>query len=615
MKKKGLALLLSFVFAMSSLGFVAMAEEVPVIGDTSVEAVSAEIDGTVYQGELSTGATYFAYIPANDNYGNRATSNPLLVVYGDAAFTAESAKDTVIASGLGAIADHEQGPVILVNPLGDTWTEEDQASYIAVKDMFSDGTGNGYGMYNQEGNEGKSAAVTNEDGSETPGSYPGTCTRYYVFAEGSGADFAYEYLAQGIFSAAQYVGNAVWKPTGLFLLNAKSQEAVDLKGATAEDYAHLENDAARPVPAVIVNGSEAVQNAFAELEEDSYYQICESEATNLAEVKTELLAAYDDILEHYWTRDMGEGISLLPIRSAAAQGLVESKETFTSESGLEVIYYQYLPEEYETMEEGSLPLVLGFHGGGNDAEMFVWSSGWAEVAADHDFMLVSVDQHVALQTDENLGIVLEIVKALEEKYPVIDASRVYATGFSMGSIMSSLLGFNYDDVFAAIAPTNAISFLEPTHGNIVPVFYNAGENSHFNLPFMMEGAMAEVPTTNIEGRDKFLALMVNNGVMTQEEADAFEWPELNDEFVPSFASGDAKYGVEADETVTVNCDMYYGVEETIRYYNSADGNCYTVLSSATYAGHEPLWTVSQNAWDFMSRFSRNADGTISVVEQ
>ena len=184
----------------------------------------------------------------------------------------------------------------------------------------------------------------------------------------------------------------------------------------------------------------------------------------------------------------------------------------------------------------------------------------------------------------------------------------------MGSIMSSLLGFNYDDVFAAIAPTNAISFLEPAHGNIVPVFYNAGENSHFNLPFMMEGAMAEVPTTNIEGRDKFLALMVNNGVMTQEEADAYEWPELNDEFVPSFATGDAKYGIEADETVTVNCDMYYGVEETIRYYNSADGNCYTAFSSATYAGHEPLWTVSQNAWDFMSRFSRNADGTISVGE-
>ena len=613
--KKAVAVMSFLALAVSTTGMIVMAEESPAIGDTSVEAVSAEIDGTVYQGELSTGATYFAYVPENEDYGNRATSSPLLVVYGDTAFTAETAKETVLASGLGDIADHEQAPVILVNPSGETWAEEDRASYIAVKDMFSDGTGNGYGLYSEEGNEGKSADVTNEDGTETPGSYPGTCTRTYVFAEGSGADFVYEYLTQGIYSAAQYVGNAVWKPTGLFLLNADSEVSIDLKGAVAdEEYAHLENDAARPVPAVIVNSSETVQNAFAQLEDESYYQICESGAGSLAEAKAELLAAYDEKIEHYMTRDMGEGISFLPLRSAADQGLVETKETFTSENGTDVKYYQYLPEEYETMEDGSLPLVLGFHGGGNDAEMFVWTSGWAEVAAEHDFMLVSVDQHVPLQTDENLGIIPEIVNVLKDKYPVIDASRIYATGFSMGSVMSSMLGFNYDDVFAAIAPTNAITFLEPAHGYIVPTFYNAGENSHFNLPFMMDGSMAEVPTTNINGRDTILTLLVNNGVMTREEADAYVWPELNDEFIPSFVEGDAKYGIEADETVTVNCDMYYGVEETIRYYNSADGNCYTALSTAAYAGHEPLWTVSQNAWDFMSRFSRNSDGTLNIAE-
>ena len=180
----------------------------------------------------------------------------------------------------------------------------------------------------------------------------------------------------------------------------------------------------------------------------------------------------------------------------------------------------------------------------------------------------------------------------------------------MGSIMSSLLGFNYDDVFAAIAPTNAISFLEPAHGNIVPVFYNAGENSHFNLPFMMDGSHAEVPTTNTDGREAVLSLMVNNHVMTQEEADAYEWPELDEGFVPSFVTGDSKYGIEADETETEACEMYYGVDETIRYYNSDDGNCYTVMSSTAYAGHEPIWTVSENAWEFMSQFSRDEDGSV-----
>lgn len=615
MKKKLAAAMLTTAMICSLPGMAVYAEETkPVLGDTSVEPVSAEIDGTVYEGTLSTGAGYYAYIPENKNYGNRATSNPLLIVYGDTAYTAESAKETVIASGLAEIADHECGPVILVNPVGDTWSEEDQASYLAVRTMFSDDTGNGYDLYNQEGNEGRSPETEDDEGNKVIGSYPGTCTRMYVFAEGSGADFAYENLAQGIFSEGQYVGNAVWKPVGMFLLSAASTAEIDMKGAIAEEYAHIENDAAREVPAVIVNGSEAVVNAFSSLDSENVLSVVDSDAATLADARKELLTAYDSIIEHYMTRDMGEGVTLMNLRSASQQGLIETKETFVSENGTEVTYYQYLPEGYESMENGSLPLLFGFHGGGNDAEMFVWSSGWAEVAAETNLAIVAVDQHVSLQTDENLGIIIEILNSLESAYPVIDTTRIYAGGFSMGSIMSSLLGFTYDDVFAAIVPTNAISFKDAANGNIVPIFYNAGENSHFNLPFMMEGAMAEVPTTNKEGRTAVMGLLVNNGVKTQEEADAYEWPELDDGFVPSFASGDNKYGIEADNVVVTEDESYYGVTETVRYYNSKDGNCYTAFSSATYAGHEPLWGVSRAAWAFISQFSRNEDGTITVTK-
>ncbi len=612
MRKKWLAVMLGAAGVLTVMGMTAFAGELSV-GDTSVEAVSAQVDGTVYEGALSTGATYFAYIPDNEDYGNRATSSPMLMVYGDGAYTAESAKETVISSGLAEIADHEHAPVILVNPLGDAWSAEDQGSYMAVKSLFSDDTGNGYDKYNQEGNEGLSAATTGEDGSEVPGAYPGTCTRMYVFAEGAGANFAYENLAQGIFDVGQYAGNAVWKPVGMFLLNADSETAVDLKGVTAEEYAALENDAARAVPAVLVNASQTVADAFAALDTEEQLKQVESDAQTLSEAHDVLLEAYDSVLEHSMTRDMGEGVSLLPLHSASQLGLIETREAFTSENGTEVRYYQYLPEEYETFEEGTLPLVLGFHGSGNTAEMFVWSSGWAEVAKDNDFMLVSVDQHVSLQTDENLGIIVEILKSLEEKYPVIDTTRVYATGFSMGSFMTGLLGANYDDLFAAIAPINLISIPEIAHGYILPTFYNGGEESHFNMPFMNEGAMAEVPTTNTDARATILNLLVNNKVMTQEEADAYEWPELTEDFIPAFAEGDSRYGIEADEVETVECPMYYNVKETIRRYNSEDGNCYTVLSSTSYAGHEPIWTVSENSWKFLSQFARNEDGSLTVT--
>ena len=89
--------------------------------DINVEAPSEIIDGNVYVGELSTGAVYYAYVPESENYGARATANPILIVYGDTAYTEETAKETAISSGLAQIADREGAPVIFVNPKGDQW--------------------------------------------------------------------------------------------------------------------------------------------------------------------------------------------------------------------------------------------------------------------------------------------------------------------------------------------------------------------------------------------------------------------------------------------------------------------------------------------------------------
>ena len=101
MRNKILTGLLGISLAVCIQGAVVTADEAAIsAGDTSVEEMSSAIDGTVYEGTLSTGASYFAYIPENENYGNRATSDPILIVYGDSAFTADSAKETVIESGI-----------------------------------------------------------------------------------------------------------------------------------------------------------------------------------------------------------------------------------------------------------------------------------------------------------------------------------------------------------------------------------------------------------------------------------------------------------------------------------------------------------------------------------
>lgn len=582
--------------------------------DINVEAPSEIIDGNVYVGELSTGAVYYAYVPESENYGARATANPILIVYGDTAYTEETAKETAISSGLAQIADREGAPVIFVNPKGDQWSEEDTDSYIAVRSMFSDSSSS---IYDQEG---RAEDTTAEDGTVTPGCYPATASRIYVFAEGSGADFVYENLAVGVAEPSLYVGEvSIWRPAALFLLNPASTTEVDLAGAQAENYAYLEQDQTREVPAVIVNGTEEVINAFnGQNSEGNTLELLNSEASTLNLAQTELLQGYNEIMEHWMVHDMGRGVSLQHISSAESLDMIETAEYFESSTGT-IKYYQYLPADYETCEEGSLPLVFGFHGGGSSAENYAWTSGWTEVASDEHFIFVAVEQHVDIEPDQ----IVELLASLEEKYPCIDHSRIYAAGFSMGSIKSTACAYEYDDIFAAINPTNAIAFSNyggTANGNIVPVFYNAGLNSFFNMMESYEVAWGE------EQQKGIAELLKDNHVIGS--VDEYEYdPAANadagvfsdagkfDSFALTNVQEDGSladpWGYKADEIVQIESEIP-GITATVCYFNSDDGNCYTALSTSSYAGHEPLWVITENAWDFMSQFSRNEDGSLTV---
>lgn len=586
------------------------------LGDTCVEAASKVIDGNVYEGKLSTGASYYAYVPVSDNYGVRATANPMLMVYGDGAYTADTAKDTAIASGLAMLADREGGPVIFVNPKGADWSADDVDSFMAVREMFSDSSSNIYD------HEGRGEDTKAEDGTVTKGCYPATGSRIYVFAEGQGADFAYENLAAGVIAPSLYVGEAsVWRPAAMFLLNPKSNSNIDLAGAQAENYAFLEQDQAREVPVVIVNGTDEITKAFqAHNSADNTLVQSSSDAVSLATAKTELLSGYDEIMEHWMTHDMGRGVVLQHISSAKELGMTESAGYFESSTGM-IKYYQFLPEDYASAKAGSLPLVFGFHGGGSSAENYTWSSGWAEVASDNHFIFVAVEQHVSVEPAQ----IVELLTELEKQYPYIDHSRIYAAGFSMGSIKSTACSYEYDDVFAAINPTNAVAFGEynaRANGNIVPTFYNAGLNSFFNFMGSSEVAWGENQQSGIA------ELLKDNKVISSVSDYTYD-PKANasfgvfsdagkyDDFALTNILDDGSladpWGYKADEIVVKESEIP-GISATICYFNSEDGNCYTALSMSSYAGHEPLWVIAENAWEFMSKFSRNADGSLSISE-
>ena len=558
MKKKILVIALAVCLCAWVFSLGASAADVTV-GDTSIEAPSETIDGTVYEGQLSTGATYFAYVPTCADYGGRATSSPILIVYGDEAYTAETAKTAAIDTGLAQIADIEKTPVIFVNPLGETWTEADAASYPAIRDMYTDSS---YGDFTDEGK-----SVVNEDNGVAAGLYPGYCSRMYVFAEGAGADFAYKYLAPGIEARGQFFGTAVWKPASLLLMNPSSEETVDIEANTDRD-----------VPVYVVNGSDALVASFADTNAEDLTVSVTSSVTDGFD-KDVLLTAYNSLMEHWYTRDFAGQITLLPMYDAASMGFVETRVDLDVD-GETLTYYEYLPETVGAA--GESPIVFLFHGSGSTAEALVWTGGWLQTAKEDGVVLVSFDDYYTFSDEQLFGAIQDYVDA----NAFVDTSRIYLSGFSMGSRRTFALGSTYTDYFAGQLNMNLFSGVnaEPT-GTIMPIFLTAGANSHL--------AGMEYPSAdNIDALD--YVLKVNGVTSDLDFDDQYTW------------------GLEADKVTEYPSPDMEGAVVEVSEFAAKDGNVYTAFASNVNCVHEPIFTATQVGWDFIKQFSRNEDGSIAI---
>ena len=109
---------------------------------------------------------------------------------------------------------------------------------------------------------------------------------------------------------------------------------------------------------------------------------------------------------------------------------------------------------------GKLPLVLSFHGHGDEMETFQYvglQQAWPDAVVVYFQGLPSRDGYRGWQVepgeygDRDLTLVDVALASLRKRF-AIDADRVYATGFSNGAHFTYLLWATRADVFAAFAP-------------------------------------------------------------------------------------------------------------------------------------------------------------------
>lgn len=122
-----------------------------------------------------------------------------------------------------------------------------------------------------------------------------------------------------------------------------------------------------------------------------------------------------------------------------------------------------------------LPLVFDLHGTGGNTAGRAKESGFEALAAREGFAVATLQAEdsrwnvpVATWRADDVQYVSDVLDDVAARV-CIDPARVYATGFSGGGRMSSLLGCRLNDRIAAIAPVGGLRWFGPCAGRAVPV--------------------------------------------------------------------------------------------------------------------------------------------------
>ena len=555
MNRKFMTIILIFaliITLVSGCGAPAATTE-PATTTATPATTTAEVkaEPIVEEVKLSSGNTVFVYTPVSDLLGTRPTSTPVFIVFGNENYTLETAKVAAESSSLAELAVKEGCVIVFVNSISGTWAEADTKCYLALNAVISDSSDAGY---------------VNGKTEKAPFRYAGSRERYYIYADGSGADFVAKY---NMFGPAQTT-RPEFTPASVTLFNLTTLPAFATQAVD--------------IPVVTVNAPEGIE---AQLKIASPTGIFKMETSTVKSGfdSSIITADYAEITGAY-RRELGV---LIKVPNYPALGITETLRTDKISTG-DIQYYEYIPDNLDMTQGASIPLVMIFHGGGSHAEYYAWATEWPLIGKEKGFMVVSVNKHVDRSSDE----IVELLQVLETRYPIIDKTRIYATGFSMGGVKSWNIGMRHSDLFAGVIPCDAGFMADGSKSaengaNIMPLFYVAGGVS----------MLSERP--NQDGK-------ANN--VDQMLATYLKMNKVNDAYVFDATAG--VWGLKADLTKNFPDPVFVDNIAEISYYKSADGNIYTALCLDTNKAHMVYASDSYNAWAFISQFSRNADGTVKI---
>lgn len=254
------------------------------------------------------------------------------------------------------------------------------------------------------------------------------------------------------------------------------------------------------------------------------------------------------------------------------------------------VWYEYLPQEVldGTAPAGSVPLILCNHGGGDDARVFVDEFGLIELSEKERVALVAPD-HQTVGSVRGPALTA-VAKYMLEKYPALDASRVYMTGYSMGGGATYLAAYHEPTLFAAIAPFAGSATPMPEE--------NAANFDGVELPTILS-----ISAFDPAGRR--LAALEGN-LNEAEQGMVSTWAGINGKKLPAFDF--EKYplfGQKADRTVTDTINDEFA--RTTWYFNNEKGEPRFAFIYVEDMVHALYPEYADMLWDFVKNYSRDPE--------
>ncbi|HEX2946345.1 MAG TPA: PHB depolymerase family esterase [Clostridia bacterium] len=285
-------------------------------------------------------------------------------------------------------------------------------------------------------------------------------------------------------------------------------------------------------------------------------------------------------------------------------------------------WLEHVPRRIKDNPSKPVPLVIFSHGAFDNPMKAADMSKWHEIGEKKGFItvypLAGNGVNFNLNLDESLpddvGYYLALIRYLKDKYP-IDSSRVYLSGFSNGAGMSQVMALLHPELFAAIAPIDSMwPYVKP--GPFEPEKFSLEKNLRpitIGLELQRKHNY-RMPVWYVYGTRE-MEYPVCKGLGQQYHYDA--WKQYNS--IPVLETPDkpleaeCSIGVEGDAVeVLYPCPQYPEYKYSVHKFYSADTHKdYYNFALAHGKAHDVHIVDAELAWQYISRFSRNLDGTLN----